>query len=80
MTSVPEYVTLLNNGFNVVSLQLGSDLTVAQMELRVAITTQLALLATVIKVLVDNGAFTDQELIDTFNAAVAEVWPTLPNG
>lgn len=80
MTSVPDYVTLLNSGLNTVALELGSDLSSASMETRVAITGQLALLGTVIKVLVDKGVFADSELVDTFNTAVAEAWPTLPNG
>lgn len=78
MTTVPEYVDLFFGGLVQIATHLGTDPSSADMTTRAIIQSQLALLGTVVKVLVDHGVITDQQLIDTFNQALEDVWPTLP--
>lgn len=78
MTTVRQYVDAFTVRLADIATRLGSDPSSTDMATRAIVTGELALLATVTKVLVDKALITDAELVAAFDNAVAQVWPPLP--
>lgn len=75
MATVRDYVDILWTKQQNIALRLGSDLNTADKRTRVVNFSILALIAVVIKDLVDNGITTNARLNSTLTAALAEQWP-----
>jgi hypothetical protein len=75
VATVRDYVDILWTKQKDIALRLGSDLSTADMRTRVLNISVLALIAVVIKDLVDNGVTTNARLNSTLNTALAETWP-----
>lgn len=58
---------------------LGSDPDAMPKDLRVAVTVITAMIAVVVRWIVDNSALTNAQLTAAVNAAKAETWTDLPN-
>lgn len=79
MTSVRQYVSAMRQRELTIGLALGSDLTGADMRVRVMNTALLSMIGTLAKVIVDNGVATDAQLAGALDAAIAEAWPAEPD-
>lgn len=78
MATAKQYVVQLRSAQNAIGLKLGVDLTTAPKATRVATLSVLALIGVLVKVLVDKGVVTNNELTTELNAAIADVWPDEP--
>jgi hypothetical protein len=79
MTTVAAYVATLRNAQERVAALMGSALRGQMKDRRTEQVSVLALLAVLVKVLVDKGLVSDAELQDAFTAALAQVWPAEPD-
>jgi hypothetical protein len=78
MATVKTYVTQLQNRQIVIARKFGCDIAQADKQTRVLNLSVLALLAVVIKTLVDKGVITDAELLATLDAARDDTYPDEP--
>lgn len=78
MASVKQYINQLGNRQRGIARKLGADITQRDKADRVANLALLALLAVLIKTLVDAGVVTDAALIATLDAARDDEWPDEP--
>lgn len=78
MATVGQYVTQLWTQQRALAKRLGTDLGRADKPTRVLNTANLILAAIIIKVLVDKGVITNQDLAAGLATAQAEVWDDLP--
>lgn len=78
MATAKQYVTQLRNAKLAIGSKLGVDLTTAPKPDRVESLSVLALIGVLVKVLVDKGVVTNNELTTELNAAIADVWPDEP--
>lgn len=78
MATVKQYVTQLRTAQRQIANKLGVDVTQTDRQTRVIIRTILALLAVVIKVLVDQGVITDGQLQTAYQQAMDDTWPAEP--
>lgn len=69
MATVKQYIQALRDRQIVIARKFGTDVTRIDMQARVLNLALLALLAVLIKTLVDKGLITDAELTATLNAA-----------
>ena len=74
--SVPQYIAVMKQRMQLIGLNLGSDLSTVDAQTQVLYTTVLAMIAVLIKRGVDNGIWTDAQLISTLEAAIAAAFPT----
>lgn len=70
--------TQLRDALLTIARRMGSDLSDAPKPLRVALFALLAIVAVVVKALVDNGVLTVAQLLAARDAAVAETWDDEP--
>lgn len=75
MASYRQYAGQLWTTQKAVALRLGSDLSTADKRTRIVMQSLLAVVAIVVKALVDKGVLTDQELANARNAVLNETWP-----
>lgn len=75
MATVRQYVTQMRGTMNTVATQMGVDVTRTDKQARVTVTCLLAIIAVVVKTLVDKGVISNAELQATLDGAVGEVWP-----
>jgi len=78
MATVKAYVVQLRAAQRQIGTKLGTDVTRIDKQSRVINGSLLALLAVVIKVLVDNGAMTDVQLQTAYQQAMDDTWPDEP--
>lgn len=79
MTTARQYVNIIRDRQDQISVRLGADIRQTNKEIRVMNTSAMAMLAVLVKTVVDKGLITDADLNATFNTAMAEIWPELPN-
>lgn len=80
MATVLQYVTQLRAAQRTIGVRMGSDTGQRQKSDRVLIASLLAILAVLIKVLVDKGVVTDQELVAALNQARAALYADEQDG
>lgn len=78
MAQVSTYVNQMKGAVTIVAAHLGYDATMADNAEKALVVGQLAVTATMAKVLVDKGLITETELQAAFQAAILETWPALP--
>lgn len=78
MTTARQYVAHMWARQRQIAIMLGSDLGMSGKDVRVSNKAGMALLAVVVKTLVDKGVIADQDVLDTLEAAKAELWPEEP--
>jgi hypothetical protein len=76
MATVKQYVVNMRNAQQAVAIKLGSSL--ADKRSQVLVTSVLAIQAVLIKLLVDKGVVTDQELTTALNTALNDTYPDEP--
>lgn len=76
--SVPQYIAVMKSRMQKIGLNLGSNLSTMDTQSQVAFTTLLAMIAVLIKQGVDNGTWTDAQLINTLDTAIANAFPQPP--
>lgn len=76
--SIAEYVQQMYARQKVIGAKFGSDITRATKPARVMNLSLLVLLAVPIKVLVDKGVFTDQDLLQVLNGARDDTYSDEP--
>lgn len=79
MASVHDYVTILWDRQKDIAWRLGTDLRTADKRTRIVNFTLLALLAALIKDLIDNGQTTGARLNAVLTTALGESWPEEPD-
>lgn len=79
MATVRDYVAILWDKQKDIALRLGSDIRTADKRTRIVNISILALIAVVIKDLVDNGVTTNARLNTVLNTALGETWPEEPD-
>lgn len=78
MTTIRAYIAEMQQRQYQIGLALGCDLSKTDKTTRIVNMATLAMIATVMKTLVDQGVITDAQLLATLNAALAENFPDLP--
>lgn len=79
MATFRQYVGQLWATQREIASRLGSDLSTAEKRTRVVDQSLLAVVAIVVKALVDKGVITDQDLGAARNAVLGENWPEEPD-
>jgi hypothetical protein len=78
MATVPQYIAQMRQRQDVIASKYGCDISRADKQVRVLNLSILALIAVVVKTLVDKGVITDAELLATMNAARDDTYPDEP--
>lgn len=78
MATLRQYATRMRATQNKVAVKLGSDLSTAPKELRVAVTSVLVVVAVLVKAIVDKGVLTDAELQTALTAAEDDLYDDEP--
>jgi hypothetical protein len=81
MATVPQYVSALRARQRVVAQKYGIWLPSSSFEIRTIFGIVNATIAVILKLLVDKGVVTDQEITDAFDTAMGETFgqePTVP--
>jgi hypothetical protein len=78
MATVKQYIAALRQRQDVIAVKYGCDIARADKQTRVVNLSILALLAVIVKALVDKGVITDAELTATLNAARDDVYDDEP--
>jgi hypothetical protein len=79
MATIAQYVATLRGAQERVAALMGSVLRGQMKDRRTEQVSMLALLAVLVKVLVDKGLVSDAELQDAFTAAINDAWPAEPD-
>lgn len=78
MTALVQYVRILRSGQASVARKMGVDLSRADKGTRVLMESNLVMIATVVKALVDHGVITDDALLQTVAALRSAVYADEP--
>ncbi len=78
MATIKQYTMRLWGAQKVVTQKLGADITWGAVDVRAAALTSDVLLAGLIKILVDKGLITDQDLTTVYSAIANSNFPQLP--
>lgn len=79
MATVKQYALQLWGAHKTIAQKLGMDVTTANTSTRVSALSEDVMLGTLIKVLVDKGLITNQDLTTAYNAVIAAQFPPLPS-
>jgi hypothetical protein len=79
VATIPQYISAMRQRQDVIARKFGCDISQADKQTRVLNLSMLALLAVVVKTLVDNGVITDAQLNAVMDAARDGSYPDEPN-
>ena len=79
MATIKQYITNMRAAQKAIARSMGSDVTAADKQTRVAVLAGDAMVAVVCKTLVDNGVITDGQLTAVMNAALADLYDDEPS-
>jgi hypothetical protein len=78
MATVPEYAAMLRQAGRAVGAKMGVQLSAIGVETRVALRVVIGIIAALVKLLVDKGVITDEEIQTALGSSVAQEYPAEP--